>query len=768
MKAFIGALSCALRLGAAAMVLAMGCMFVHSLQAQEAPVQVLSGEHEDFTRIAMVLSRPVPWSFERVADGYVLRLDGAAPEFDISDVFARIPRTRLQALEAGDNGTLGLVVSAETQARAYEDRPGLLIIDMHTDPVAPRLSPRRRARSATPPRTDWLDWGVAAVAPPPSAETSGTARDGGTPAPLPDPDLSSEPAPRSGRDLDVEAVRATLLGELERAADQGLVTPVSPSHDASPAMPSAETPPPAAASGPPELTGADDHAVLRSETAVDRAARLRRGTTGVDEGDDCRVANRLDVASWGGDSAAAEQLAQARHAVYGPAAPSGPDARALVQTYLHFGFGAEARMTLDAFEDDITGGLDPDGVLRTMSFIVDGNPVPPASQLARMIHCDGPIVLWALLAGADVPDLQSVAVADATRAFSDLPRALRRSLAPRLVQRFLELDDVSAARAVHDALSRITDAKDPALLMVAAQIDKAAGDAAAARARLRPLAASNAPGSDDAVVMLIGARLAQDRAPARDLVASAGARATARAGTPIGARLARAEALGLAALGDFDAAFAAQARATDSVEAEAARIPLGAALIGRLADAAPDPDFLRLIFAREDWQSGALPPAIRPKLAERFLKLGFASAALSALGDVPNPAQAEQLLRADARIMRDDPAAALQVLDGLSHPRAAHLRSRALTRSGDHSGALEAHGTDTPEDIGALAWRAGEWGPVRNHGTQAQRAMVAFAAPALNDLPDGSGPLAMGSALLEASGDLRARAAALIDEIALP
>lgn len=426
------------------------------------------------------------------------------------------------------------------------------------------------------------------------------------------------------------------------------------------------------------------------------------------------------------------------------------------------------------FADDTAGNPDPKGVLRTLSAIVDGDSPPPGSALAGMVHCDGPVVMWALLADGQAPEAEGVPVADATRAFSRLPPALRRNLGPRLAQRLLELDEIAAARAVHDALARITDASDPALLTVAARLDRAAGDAAAARAGLRPLVASNAPGSDDAVVMLIDAELARDRAPPAELVASAGARASARAGTPIGMRLARAEALGLAALGDFDAAFAAQGRATSGAMARDGEIPLGAALIGRLAKDAPDSDFLRLIFARADWQDGALPLAIRTTLANRFLNLGLGRAASLALGQAPASAPEEELLRAQIRIMRGDADGALHLLEGLSQAKAARLRSRAYARLGDHRGALETlltgRGVDmiAPQELGYLAWRAGDWEIVRSHGTQAQRALLDFAPPAPNDLPDGSGPLAMGHALVTAGPDLRARVSALIDATALP
>lgn len=304
---------------AGALVLAGVCMLAPLAQAQEAPVQVLSGEHEDFTRIAMVFAPPVAWSFDRVVGGYVLRLDGAAPELDISGVFTRIPRTRLQAMDVKDDGGLHFEVSSGTQARAYEDRPGLLIIDMRSDAPSPRRSPRQRAQLQPPPPMDWLDWGLAGMSGSSTLDTPVADQAGGTgpqPPTVDDPDgRRADP----GQALDMGAARAALLRELDRAAQQGLITPVTPSDDVAPRMPPAAAPPPQQ-----RLSGIAGDAVLHSETGVDRAARLARG--GPAAGDGCLPgAQDLDVVSWGGDGPAARQLAQARHAVYGAATPGPAD-----------------------------------------------------------------------------------------------------------------------------------------------------------------------------------------------------------------------------------------------------------------------------------------------------------------------------------------------------------------------------------------------------------------------------------------------------------
>ena len=94
-------------------------------------VRVQSGEHDDFTRLALIFPSAPDWQLARTAGGYVLSVKGAAPAYRLDEVFRRIPRTRLTALSADPaTGELRLEVGCACHATAFAFRPEILVIDL--------------------------------------------------------------------------------------------------------------------------------------------------------------------------------------------------------------------------------------------------------------------------------------------------------------------------------------------------------------------------------------------------------------------------------------------------------------------------------------------------------------------------------------------------------------------------------------------------------------------------------------------------------------
>ena len=61
--------------------------------------RVYSGEHADFTRLVVELSTDQDWTLGRTPMGYGFATGSdSQPVFDISTVWDRIPKSRLQAL----------------------------------------------------------------------------------------------------------------------------------------------------------------------------------------------------------------------------------------------------------------------------------------------------------------------------------------------------------------------------------------------------------------------------------------------------------------------------------------------------------------------------------------------------------------------------------------------------------------------------------------------------------------------------------------------
>lgn len=117
-------MSRALRIALALLTIGLACL---PLRAET--VRILSGEHDGFTRLAFVFDVPTDWTFGRVGGAYELRPGRSDVAFDASDVFLRVPMTRLRALDVRD-GRLRLSVADGSRAVPFDLRPGVLVIDI--------------------------------------------------------------------------------------------------------------------------------------------------------------------------------------------------------------------------------------------------------------------------------------------------------------------------------------------------------------------------------------------------------------------------------------------------------------------------------------------------------------------------------------------------------------------------------------------------------------------------------------------------------------
>ena len=134
---------------------------------------IRSGEHADHSRIVVEPGEPTAWALGRADGGYVLRFDRAGIDFDTSDVFRLIPRSRLSALEPAGDSALALTVAPGHHARAFETPRGVAI-DIYAGPApadspfeAPLAAPDT-AGTADPPAPS----GLASTLPTPGAVAS--------------------------------------------------------------------------------------------------------------------------------------------------------------------------------------------------------------------------------------------------------------------------------------------------------------------------------------------------------------------------------------------------------------------------------------------------------------------------------------------------------------------------------------------------------------------------------------------------------------------
>lgn len=749
------------------------CLLAAHAGAESIPIR--TGEHDGFSRLVLPLAQPAEgWTFGRLDDGYQLRLGRGGVTFDLSRVFDKIPKTRLAAISANDAaGQLTLRLGCACHAEIFAFRETLLVIDIRPGP-APRNSPFERAletasapappaeetQAEPPPNQPNYDWRKASVP--------------ALPAPPP-PLIAATEAPNPA----VDEARAALLKQLARAGIQGLIevdpkrldlpgqseeapgnhTGTAP-HAATPGSknvsdaaksshPTTASAPHAGAapSAPPAPQQDAPLLGLRTRTVMDTDAPARPDPGHALQGGACPPDSGFAVQSWASDDKLAAQIAPRRRALLGEFDRAGAESAAdLARTYLHFGFGAEARSVLAAFPG--AGGSARPTLLAIAAILDDEQPAL-TRPLAGLAACDGQVALWSMLASPPPAPGEPVNTGAVLRNFSGLPLHLRRLLGPRLSKVFLDLGATEAAHALRNSITRAPGDHGAAVPLLDARIDMAEGHPERAEKAVDPVIAEDGPLSPEAMILLVEARVAQGEPVEPRRVEALAALAHEQRGTAMGARLTRAQALAMASLGQFDEAFATIGQDREGLTR----------LWEMLATKGTEEALIQAAMTVPDLRIG---PPTRLRIADRLLGLGFPdpAAAWLAPGTVPDAEREFRL--AQAALARRDGTAALALLDARDDPDSQRLRAQALALTGAHGAAAEVYGALGAGDRqGAEAWRAGDWETARSAGSELQKkALTLQTTPSA--LPESAGELGRGKALVSGSKAARDALAKLL------
>ncbi|MFO7856079.1 MAG: hypothetical protein R6V44_12845, partial [Paracoccaceae bacterium] len=500
--------------------------------AQEAstPERILvrAGEHAGFSRLAFDLPASTDWRIDLDGRRLLLTFPQRRFDFDVRQIFPQRRVTRITAARAepgpAGGSALRLTLSCDCEADAYRFAETMLVIDLR-----PRDT-RSRAPSRATTRSEPMDRDAPISTPPDRAQSPSPAA--APRGPVPDPE-GEAPAPEVRRPPDPESepisvaqARDRLLRQLTRAADQGLIE--FRDSDAVPNAPSPlepeSTPVPNAAdesASPTETATASitpaqvqpdpvsspksmkDAVQLEARTAFDPPGRrdpLILADEAAERAARCHGEEWLDAAAWTGDLAPSQDVLLQRIGrlraviVTELDRPAEAEAVQLAEVYLAMGFGAEARQALSAF------GAASEQVawLRVAAAVLDGTPNEAVGRLASRPACGGRLGVWRLAAGlAPAPEALGE---DGWResileAFEALPIALRRALAPQIVETLLALDALDLAEATALRLERAAGDHGDAWRLAAAGLALRLGDASRGEATLSRVAAGDIPTS---------------------------------------------------------------------------------------------------------------------------------------------------------------------------------------------------------------------------------------------------------------------------------
>lgn len=593
--------------------------------AQTTTLPVRAGEHADFTRLVIELPSSNDWQVSTADRTARLQFTGPPLHFDLSETFARIPRSRLRAARAAPD-QLELQLACDCPIRASEDIPGFLVIDI-LDAVTSR--PRASFTPRPPPRPKGLS-GPQPPAPPASIragrDLARAARHG-----TGDPEvpvsltldtlfaMSAYPLPTLAPDTSAtQAERATITQELARAlagsVAQGVLQGTEsfdPSDTAEPASPSEAG---AALTAHVSIPG------TRSAPGSVADARTHEET--------CAIAGVLDMSRWAAVETPVPHFAMPPQ-LYGEL--DRIDAATLIsvmQSFLKLGFGAEARVAGQLADP-------PDSavhLLTQLGYLVDLQQAQDAALLAELADCSAFAHFWAFLAtGRATPPVTGVRADYLIKATSLLPPHLRVHLGPEILQRLIEQDQRDTAQVIRAVIDRVAPEHIPALELARVALDLPGSPpqrAAMLEGRLEPQR------SDDALLFLLSQREDAAATLEPELRSHAEDRLLALRKSDSGRRMAG--YLLRAALRDGDIAEAVGLFERERPFLGERAIDMLAELLHGILTHADDLVFVQQVFGLAPWAEPGLAPDLRASLAERMNSLGFeAQAKLILSADLP-------------------------------------------------------------------------------------------------------------------------------------
>ncbi len=687
------------------------------LTATAETVTVRSGEHDDFTRLVFNLPESTDFSSGKLPDGAGIRLTFSAPVsgFDISEVFSRVPRTRiLELIPQGGAPEIDIRLGCNCESRVFQFQDSMLVVDI-LDGESRGEADAEKALVVPELRLDTFAG---------EANTSSNRLLPGFDSFLP-ADIGALGEPQA------QGLGVGLTADLRSAAENGFLVanPRAPMVATGPKLQSETT------AKEPALLLAED-AGQADRLAADLARELQvlkvQDTDQVSIGaSGCTSDDLLDIESWA-DGDMAPALAGTARQMFGEFDRLDESAvTGQVKELLHYGFGAEARNVMKLMVSP------PDRVLHALSYHVDGEP-DPARTFASQTACIGDAALWSLLSLETASTSGPVDATSVMRAFEALPDHLRAHLGPLLANGFIELNAPGDAREILRRTERGIEEVTPEVELGQAQIEAQIGNAQEASAALDAIVEKGGQTAPLALARRVDiAKENGDSVSDSDVELSAAFSEELRYGTN-GPQIWLSHIRALLVSKRFDDAATAlvDREGVPDATAEAARV----AFFASLATEAADVTFLKYalpegsVFAPENTELDYL-------LAKRFLALGLPENALQKMSHLEGSRDSEdgKLLRARALLALSRPEAAEIILIGMQGEDVSRLRASAREAMGDYDFAQTVYDDlEEQERIPTAAWLAGNWTTVAESADPAlaQAAELMLTETTLQDFGD--------------------------------
>ena len=492
-------------------------------------VGIRSGEHADFTRLVLTLSKRLPWTLEQEGRTATLMFDSDPLEFDTSAVFQRVSGKRLAELSIGQGGqAIELTLACECEVSGFWHTWTMLVLDIVDTGAArsadrPVLQDRSQVPAALPETQSTAAKLVAGSLPPHAGAAAPPLKTNG--------EVDHSQALTKARDR--------LMQQFGRAATQGLLSPKGAAGSLAPAMSEdveeAKQEPAVPVENDSDQAKepvASQHINLHAQSSIDEAllSLLDKGMV-PDRDAHCIPDDMLDVATWATNASFWIQVGPLRSSM--TAEFDKIEAESVVRLaklYIHYGFGAEALQILRLVQDGRTDLAQ----LKSMASILKDRRDRPDGFFSGMYACPSRAALWALLSSSGLPQNADVNEDAALLAFNALPVHLRKHLGPQLVRLFLDADDKETADRFLRAITRDPLPEPPETALVQAAFDHANGDDRAAISSLESVIETGAEPSAEALVKLVEVKHGRQEPLSFEIAQLAAAYAVQNRNAPIG------------------------------------------------------------------------------------------------------------------------------------------------------------------------------------------------------------------------------------------
>lgn len=704
-------------------------------------IDIRSGEHNTFSRIVLNIPTGTNWTLTQTGRQAELSLQLPDIQFDTSQVFSRIPRSRLLGLTQVQPGkALQITMGCLCKAVGFLQDGTLLVIDIH-DPKTPISSPSLtlgatpvlRFSNVTPlaSHSPIFKWKL-------KPETS---------IEIAEPASFAKPRPTSVIDLptqenltNVNASELRLLSQIDRATAQGLL---HPNLDIS--------------------NPVNDNAILQigENDTHERHQRIDTPSTvsmtvissmDRDLADDrghgqlredqlpCLPVDLVNLPDWGNTLSFGTQIGSRRSHLYGEFDNINQQSVIeLTKNLLFFGFGAEARTTLNLF----TGEDSKRQVLTALAEIMDNGHIVTRNPFVGQSACNNDVALWAYLALSDASTSEESNPEAILTAFARLPHHLRVLLGPLLVGKFSKSGDIQSMDIVSRTAARALNRSDPALDLAQANANMQHGDPIAAVDQMAAIAQSGTEYSPQALIDLVIAQTEADQTVSPDIPDLIAAYELEHRKSDLGPALQQAHILSLAITGRFSEAFKNyyEQSSDDSNSSKDYTLTQILTILTKRAD---DITFLRYTLFQIEQTKSNFPVELQNLLAARLIEQGFSSQASIVLaGQEGQESGDRRLMNAQIAITENLPRRALVELFGASGAQADGIRAQAFLDIGEYENAgisQEASGTDP----GRSFWHAEDWDAVirQKDSPFSEPAILAKSLRDSSDIPEDRGSLA--------------------------